>query len=970
MMDLPARIGSLNLVRRMGKSGIAENFEAQQIDKDPQRVFVRLIRPSAVSGGVRMNDVESRIGDLMGVKHPFLAPVVDLVKDGERLLMVEQWIEGIDLATVIRWCTEHRTRVPHNVFLHLSTQICNGLEALHGRPGKGTGQPNVLHMALSPGNLFVTPDGRVVLGGYGLTRAPALPGGDAPGEGLRLQHLSPEQTHPEQKLIPASDIFSLASILYELLILQPLFGAENNLQTIHRLRRAEVTTQLLTVKETMPGLDKVLYRALSLSPRHRYQRAFVLREDLRGLMAGYNFATIANDTRAFLQPILSQHPMPAPTPVTSVEAAPDAPAQADGFDDNASTRIDPDPLSTAAYAAQAMAERLSREADREAAPKEKAPQPAGATPAEPKEPTPESTQAYISQARREAGSPAQPKPAAAHPTIYPFDESEPTAGLPPFDSRSRTAREPTAPPAAGQPKPVEPAPAPEPQAPAPQAAAPQPVKPPAPTASATSTPDPTTEHVPSPAPAAQQPGQPSVFTRPVPPPAARKQPTGQPAASAPSKPLASKPAPAAAPQPAPQARPQPAPQARPQPAPQSRSQPAPQARPQPAPQARPQPAPPPPDTPQDFEDDTGDWPPKRSSGATMAMMVFVGLLLIIACSGGLYAAWMAYVRLNYDQPVATAELTAPPPQEAQEDGAALAELAPEEQEEPEELAEEEPAEEEPVEEEPAAEPEKSATARDQPAYGSASSTSRSSPSRSSYSASSGSTRSSSSSRSSSSRSSSYGSSSSSRSKPTRAQESDDAFVDLSIEEPTEEEEENSHDLLDRYSSSAVIGSLTNSDIMVIEMVQPEDPAYTRSRMMLVMNAKAKGDTSALKRALDDLAREPENQYNPVVLSEYARYYVNKRDYQRALDKAVLAERHWARLPSELVFVKKAEIYEVEASSYQGLFYKSEDNLDLLEQAIRHWEKYRSHVETKSRSDLSAQADKEIRKLEKIRDRLR
>ena len=49
------------------------------------------------------------------------------------------------------------------------------------------------------------------------------------------------------------------------------------------------------MKHCLPGLDKILYRALSLNPRHRYQRAFVLREDLRGLMVGYQFGDIERD---------------------------------------------------------------------------------------------------------------------------------------------------------------------------------------------------------------------------------------------------------------------------------------------------------------------------------------------------------------------------------------------------------------------------------------------------------------------------------------------------------------------------------------------------------------------------------------------------------------------------------------------------------------------------------------------------
>ena len=116
--------------------------------------------------------------------------------------------------------------------------------------------------------------------------------------------------------------------------------------------------------------------------------------------------------------------------------------------------------------------------------------------------------------------------------------------------------------------------------------------------------------------------------------------------------------------------------------------------------------------------------------------------------------------------------------------------------------------------------------------------------------------------------------------------------------------------------------------------------------------------------------EPTPEPIPVFLADLARYHVNRGNYQSALDNAILAERYWARLPSALVFSKKAEIYEVQAAAYQGLFYKSEDDLELLDQAIKHWEKYRSHVRTKSRSDLTRRADKELTKLEDIRGRLR
>ena len=173
----------------------------------------------------------------------------------------------------------------------------------------------------------------------------------------------------------------------------------------------------------------------------------------------------------------------------------------------------------------------------------------------------------------------------------------------------------------------------------------------------------------------------------------------------------------------------------------------------------------------------------------------------------------------------------------------------------------------------------------------------------------------------------------------------------------------------QYAAKAAQGTLSSTEVLMLEMMDTTDPEYTRSRLLLVMDARRKGDQRGMKRYLDDVMSQPENAYNPVVLTEYGRYYTNRGDYERALQKATLAERHWARIPSELIFVKKAEIYEIQAAAYQGLFYKSEDNLDLLDKAIRGWVKYRDHAATKSRGDLSAKASREISKLENIRNRL-
>ena len=125
----------------------------------------------------------------------------------------------------------------------------------------------------------------------------------------------------------------------------------------------------------------------------------------------------------------------------------------------------------------------------------------------------------------------------------------------------------------------------------------------------------------------------------------------------------------------------------------------------------------------------------------------------------------------------------------------------------------------------------------------------------------------------------------------------------------------------------------------------------------------------MKKYLDQLFYLDENRYNPVFLSKRARWYANNRKYDRALADAQKAEQHWARIPPALVFETKAEIFEVQAASLQGLFYKSESDVELLDKAIRGWKKYRRHVDDR-RNDLGSHAEAQIKKLDYARSRLR
>jgi len=891
-MLLPKKAGPFTLMRRLGTDGVTEGYVAILDEPAGKQVAARRVLPYVLSDARRSAELEARIKDLQAVKHPVLVPVVDYVAVGDDRYILDEWVDAIDLERVITWCRENREALPHNVYLNLATQICNGLEALHSRPGAETGAEHVLHMALQPGSIFITADGRVIVGNYGLARSPTATPHSAGASVSKMEYLSPEQTHQEQQLAPASDIFSLGAILYEMLTLKPMFKADSNLQTIHKVRRAEVTTQLLEVKEILPGLDKVLYRALSLNPRHRYQRAFVLREDLRGLMAGYSFANIADNTRDFLQPLFQ-----ARSDHSTDEVMP------------AMTGDDTQPETTAALlgAEGPMGEESQTTTSIKIVKKSgitSVPPVGGGLPigvGTTNEPPSQDTAALLRQAHGELGgvetrpenaivqpsrdlaraTPPPSPPPRPHAT---FDEDEdiPTDVRPAPDETSWVAKlqpgkrdpydPPTLPPpiergakppirklldAAGQPK----------------------------TAQVAST-------EPGPAPPPQKkvelpPGdfhQPQNVGTPPPSPRAAEAPHVQDAVYS--------------------------------------------------------------DGADDFDD--LDWQPSGQTNYLPFVAAGVGVLLVAAgmfvCVGGgglgaLLTATSGSGEVAASAPVPE-PITAKATPAAPASDVAAADL------------EADPAPKRIPDPGPRARPDP----RPRPTPSSRPSSSPSPPPRPAP-----------------------------RPDPVPTYVPDPTPAPAPPPEPepayvsdygpaVEDEvpivgDDVSGELAD-YADRSFRGELTAADREVLANVTAADPDYTRTFALLYQDARARGDVADRTAYLTAIMAQPENEYRPEFLVEEAELAIRGRDYGKALKKATLAERHWQRLPSEMIFTRKAMMFEITASAHTGLFYASDgQQMDSLDNAIRGWEKYRRHVESKDRDDLMARADLQLNKLYDMQRRL-
>lgn len=150
-------------------------------------------------------------------------------------------------------------------------------------------QQRLLHRDLKPSNILLTSEGIPKVGDFGLAKRLDQSPDRTTRETLMgtPSYMSPEQAVGESEtLTPATDVYSLGAILYELLTGQPPFVGGGSLQVLDRVRTAEPMTPRRLVTQVPADLETICLQCLRKEPSRRYPTALALAEDLRRFLNG------------------------------------------------------------------------------------------------------------------------------------------------------------------------------------------------------------------------------------------------------------------------------------------------------------------------------------------------------------------------------------------------------------------------------------------------------------------------------------------------------------------------------------------------------------------------------------------------------------------------------------------------------------------------------------------------------------
>jgi len=193
-----------------------------------------------------------------------------------KLFLTMEYVPGSDLSAIVGG---HPIPIPR--VLDLTSQIAAGLEAAHAA--------GVVHRDLKPGNLRVTPDGRVKILDFGL--AATLPRADRDTQSFVTSHdrvmgtchfIAPEQAHG-RTIDPRSDLFSLGVTLYLLVTGRLPFDGDSFVEVADSVAHTEPPPMARFANGVPDELERILRKLLAKDPDARYQSAHEVRTDLARL---------------------------------------------------------------------------------------------------------------------------------------------------------------------------------------------------------------------------------------------------------------------------------------------------------------------------------------------------------------------------------------------------------------------------------------------------------------------------------------------------------------------------------------------------------------------------------------------------------------------------------------------------------------------------------------------------------------
>lgn len=262
------KFGRYRVVRELGRGAMGVVYQAE--DESLQR-------PVAVKTMLLSDDQEERAEHearfrqeakaAAGLNHASVVTIYDMGREGDWLYIAMELLDGVELRTLMQADTLSLADK-----VDLIAQVASGLAAAHNR--------GIVHRDVKPSNVMVMPGNRAKIMDFGVARMQTSEVKTRTGVMLGSpKYMSPEQVEGG-RVDSRSDLFSLGSVLYELLTGSAPFNGNDIGSLLFDIARGEPPAPSQRNPQIPPVLDLIVGKALRKKPADRYQDGNELARDL------------------------------------------------------------------------------------------------------------------------------------------------------------------------------------------------------------------------------------------------------------------------------------------------------------------------------------------------------------------------------------------------------------------------------------------------------------------------------------------------------------------------------------------------------------------------------------------------------------------------------------------------------------------------------------------------------------------
>jgi tetratricopeptide (TPR) repeat protein len=272
---VPPQLPGYEFQAVLGRGGVGVVYRARHVRLN-RMVALKMLLAGSYAAPDELERFLREAEAVARLHHPNVVQLYDAGDIDGRPYFTMQLIEGGSLAQEAA-----RAPLPPRRSAELVAEVADAIEAAH--------QAGIIHRDLKPGNVLLTADGTAKVTDFGLARRLENNDGQTlSGAALGTpSYMAPEQARGDKCSIgPATDVYALGAILYELLTGRPPFRAETSAATLQQVIHKDPAMPRRLKAQIPRDLETICLKCLEKEPHKRYSTAATLAEDLRRFERG------------------------------------------------------------------------------------------------------------------------------------------------------------------------------------------------------------------------------------------------------------------------------------------------------------------------------------------------------------------------------------------------------------------------------------------------------------------------------------------------------------------------------------------------------------------------------------------------------------------------------------------------------------------------------------------------------------